>query len=86
MPATAARTACSNSGFFPQTTRNWQGGGSAAQAPAIAGHDGVEIVTLHAEGAQLYECKPDAGNKPEPTDKNRVTFGAGRRNVFGGEA
>ena len=28
----------------------------------------------------------DAGNKPEPTDKNRVTFGAGRRNVFGGEA
>jgi hypothetical protein len=38
---------------------------AAAQAPAIAGHDGVEIVTLHAEGAQLYECKPDAGNRPE---------------------
>jgi hypothetical protein len=37
-----------------------------AQAPpAIAGRDGTEIVTLHAEGVQLYECKPDSGNKPE---------------------
>jgi Protein of unknown function (DUF3455) len=33
--------------------------------PAISGGDGTELVTLHAEGAQLYECKPDSGNKPE---------------------
>lgn len=33
--------------------------------PAISGGDGTELVTLHAEGAQLYECKPDTGNKPE---------------------
>src|SRR5580704_4074214 len=39
---------------------------SAAQMPsAISGRDGTELVTLHAEGAQLYECKPDSGNKPE---------------------
>ena len=38
---------------------------AAAQAPSIAGRDGVEVVALHAEGAQLYECKPDSGNKPE---------------------
>lgn len=38
---------------------------AAAQTPpAIAGRDGMEIVTLHAEGAQIYECKPDSGNKP----------------------
>jgi phage gp36-like protein len=28
----------------------------------------------------------DAGNHPAPTDKNRVSFGAGRPNVFGGRA
>jgi phage gp36-like protein len=28
----------------------------------------------------------DAGNKPEPTDRNRVAFGSGRPNVFGGRA
>jgi hypothetical protein len=38
---------------------------SAQAPPAIEGHDEMEIVTLHAEGVQLYECKPDSGNKPE---------------------
>jgi hypothetical protein len=33
--------------------------------PAIAEGDGTAIVTLHAAGAQIYECKPDSGNKPE---------------------
>lgn len=38
---------------------------AAAQTPqAITGRDGTELVTLHAEGVQLYECKPDSGNKP----------------------
>ena len=36
---------------------------SAQLPPATAGHDGVKIVTLHAEGAQIYECKPDSGDK-----------------------
>jgi hypothetical protein len=37
-----------------------------AQMPtAIAASDGAEIVTLHAEGAQIYECKPEPGNKPK---------------------
>ena len=35
---------------------------SAEMPPATAWNDGAEIVTLHAEGAQLYECKVDAGN------------------------
>jgi hypothetical protein len=30
---------------------------------ATAGDDGAEIVTLHAEGAQIYECKPGSGHK-----------------------
>jgi hypothetical protein len=39
---------------------------AAAQAPpAIEGRDGVEIVTLHAEGTQIYECKPDFGDKSQ---------------------
>src|ERR1700690_3918223 len=38
---------------------------TAQTPPAIEGRDGIEIVTLHAEGAQIYECKPDSGNKPE---------------------
>jgi len=39
---------------------------AAAQTPpAISGRDGAEFVTLHAEGAQLYECKADPGNKRE---------------------
>ena len=38
---------------------------AAAQMPAISARGGTELVTLHAEGAQLYECKADSGNKPE---------------------
>jgi uncharacterized protein DUF3455 len=38
---------------------------AAQMAPAIAGRDGTELVTLHAEGAQLYECKPYSGSKSE---------------------
>jgi hypothetical protein len=38
---------------------------TAQTPPAIEGRDGMEIVTLHAEGAQIYECRPDSGNKSE---------------------
>jgi len=35
---------------------------AAAQTPpAIAGREGTVITTFHAEGAQVYECKPDPG-------------------------
>jgi hypothetical protein len=35
---------------------------AAAQTPAASpGRDGVALVSLHAEGAQLYECKADSG-------------------------
>jgi hypothetical protein len=35
---------------------------ATAQMPlAIAGGNGTPIATLHAEGAQVYECKPDPG-------------------------
>jgi len=35
---------------------------ATAQMPlAIAGSNGTPIATLHAEGAQVYECKPDSG-------------------------
>jgi Protein of unknown function (DUF3455) len=35
---------------------------ASAQTPfAVAGRDNVVIATLHAEGAQIYECKPDSG-------------------------
>lgn len=37
----------------------------AEAPPAASAHDGVELVTLHAEGAQIYECNPDSGNKSE---------------------
>ena len=37
---------------------------SAQATLPMAEHDGMEIVTLHAEGAQIYECKPDSSNKP----------------------
>jgi Protein of unknown function (DUF3455) len=37
---------------------------SAEMPPATAWNDGAEIATLHAEGAQLYECKVDASNGP----------------------
>jgi hypothetical protein len=37
---------------------------AAAQTPAASpGRDEAELVRLHAEGAQLYECKLDSGNK-----------------------
>jgi hypothetical protein len=35
---------------------------SAQMPPAIVGREGTVIATLHAEGAQIYECKPDSGN------------------------
>ena len=38
---------------------------AAQMASVSSGRDGTELVTLHAEGAQLYECKPDSGNKPQ---------------------
>ena len=38
---------------------------AAAQTPPGAGREGTELVTLHAEGAQLYECKADSGNKEQ---------------------
>ena len=38
---------------------------AVAQAPAISGREGTVIVTLHAAGAQLYECKLNSSNKPE---------------------
>jgi Protein of unknown function (DUF3455) len=34
---------------------------TAQMPPAIAGSTGTPIATLHAEGAQVYECKPDSG-------------------------
>jgi len=39
-------------------------GGVRAQTPAaIAVPDGAAVLTLHAEGAQIYECKPAADGK-----------------------
>ena len=36
----------------------------SAQVPsAIAVPDGTALVTLHAEGAQIYQCKPDSDGK-----------------------
>jgi hypothetical protein len=41
----------------------------SAQAPlATAARDKAVIATLHAEGAQIYECKPDAGD-PSPQSR-----------------
>src|SRR5215475_3690099 len=37
---------------------------SAQVVNAIAEGDGSEIATLHAEGAQVYECKLDPGKSP----------------------
>jgi hypothetical protein len=35
---------------------------ASAQTPfAVAGRDNTVIATLHAEGAQIYECRPDSG-------------------------
>jgi hypothetical protein len=39
---------------------------SAQTPPAISGLGGTEIITLHAAGAQIYDCKPDGGNTAEP--------------------
>ena len=38
---------------------------SAQMPPAIAVREGTVIATLHAEGAQIYECKPDSGDNSE---------------------
>ena len=38
---------------------------AAQMPPVISGHEATELVTLHAEGAQLYECKPDSGDRSE---------------------
>jgi uncharacterized protein DUF3455 len=36
---------------------------ASAQTPfAVAGRGNAVVATLHAEGAQLYECKSDSGN------------------------
>jgi hypothetical protein len=46
----------------------------AAQVPsAITVAEGTAIVTLHAEGAQLYQCKPDSGGK-SPSQKGALTW------------
>ena len=38
---------------------------SAAELPdAIAAEGESIVVQLHAEGAQIYECKSDGGSKP----------------------
>jgi hypothetical protein len=38
---------------------------SAQMPPATMGSEATEIVTLHAEGAQIYECKPDSTSNSE---------------------
>src|SRR5260370_17339830 len=44
----------------------------AAQAPsAIAVADGTAIGTLHAEGAQIYQCKSDSDGK-SPSQKSAL--------------
>ncbi len=35
-----------------------------AQTPAAIAATGTVVLTLHAEGAQVYECKADASGKP----------------------
>ena len=38
---------------------------ASAQVPnAIAAPGETVVATFHAEGAQIYDCKPDAGGKP----------------------
>ena len=37
---------------------------SAQVSEAIAERDGTVIAKLHAEGAQVYECKLDPGKSP----------------------
>jgi len=38
---------------------------AAQMPPVISGREETELVTFHAEGAQLYECKPDSGDRSE---------------------
>src|SRR5258706_13508345 len=46
----------------------------APQLPsAIDVADGTAIVTLHAEGAQIYQCKPDSDGK-SPSQKSALTW------------
>src|SRR5712671_7157964 len=46
----------------------------SAQVPsAIAVTDGTAIVTLRAEGAQIYQCKPDSDGK-SPSQKSALTW------------
>jgi hypothetical protein len=46
----------------------------SAQVPsAIAVPDGTAIVTLHAEGAQVYQCKPDSEGK-SPSQNSALTW------------
>jgi hypothetical protein len=46
----------------------------SAQVPsAIAVPDGTAIVTLHAEGAQIYQCKPDSDGKAQ-SQKSALTW------------
>jgi Protein of unknown function (DUF3455) len=46
----------------------------SAQVPStISVADGTAIVTLHAEGAQIYQCKPDSDGK-SPSQKSALTW------------
>jgi len=46
----------------------------SAQVPsAIAVTDGTAIVTLRAEGTQIYQCKPDSDGK-SPSQKSALTW------------
>jgi uncharacterized protein DUF3455 len=46
----------------------------SAQVPsATAAADGTALVTLHAEGAQIYQCKPDSDGK-SPSQKSALTW------------
>jgi len=46
----------------------------SAQVPsAIAVPDGTAIVTLHAEGTQIYQCKPDSDRKSS-SQKSALTW------------
>jgi len=46
---------------------------SAEVPSAIAVPDGTILVTLHAEGAQIYQCKPDSDGK-SPSQKSALTW------------
>jgi hypothetical protein len=47
---------------------------ASAQTPfAIAGRGNAVVATLHAEGAQIYDCKPDSGNFASPSPRSLLT-------------